>query len=386
MASATGRDELQLQQQSWARCQQQLFLLTLQPHPLVAQVLGQVWADLAAASEEALARHHIMLLNSLLQTTVAAEAAAAAASGASLPPPSPLQLQLVSLLACVLTAVSEQVREGYLANFLVVSDAQDSCKLAVLAAELQLAAVVDGALGGHGAAGLVQAALQQLAGALEGSMDALPAALAASGPWGTEAAVWVAQLLHTLECAVSYLGETGTAQPLLPLLSSLASGTVGLLGTSPASSSLRFAAPALGLLAGMHGISEPLLSDGSLQALLPLLLPWAGRPELAGPVARLAAAYKSCTAPHAQLFHKLMAAADPLVHHAAMEAYTVYVRGCPSANVRSAVPPALQNPGGIAAAGPPPGLGAGPVLRCCPGAWRMACERIGLSPARQPPS
>lgn len=107
--------ERQLAAQTWERCQQQLFLHALQPHPLTAQLLGCVWADLAATASEALVQSHAAVLRDLLRLAAAADAAA----GPHMPP-SPLCSQLLCLLACLLAAAPPAVLDAYYANFLQV--------------------------------------------------------------------------------------------------------------------------------------------------------------------------------------------------------------------------------------------------------------------------
>lgn len=130
--------ERQLAAQTWERCQQQLFLAAMQPHPLTAAVLGGVWADLAGASSEALIKAHIGALRELL---LLAAAAAAAAGGHS--PPTPLYSQLLGLLAGLLVAAPPHIAGAYFGNFLQVRffmrahDALGRCAaLAVAAAQL----------------------------------------------------------------------------------------------------------------------------------------------------------------------------------------------------------------------------------------------------------
>ncbi len=101
--------------QTWERCQQQLFLHALQPHPLTACVLGSVWADLAAVSSEALLKAHISALHDLVH--VAAAAGAAGGHG----PPSPLYSQLLGLLACLLAAAPAPTQDAFFAHFLQAS-------------------------------------------------------------------------------------------------------------------------------------------------------------------------------------------------------------------------------------------------------------------------
>lgn len=355
-ASSAGAQ--QQAQQTWVLCQQHLFRLAVQPHPLIGQVLGEAWADLVSASEEALARHHIMLLAELLNRAAGAEAggaaapAAAAAAAASAPPPpsppSPLQLQLVGLLACLLSNVPAHFREVYFANSLVATDTHDSCKLAVLAAQLQLAALVDGGskAGGGVCVAAAASAMQQLQGALEGGLETALHAMAAGAPAEAgEAAFWLAQLLEALRSGAAYFLAI-EAPPPVQQLQGLAAAAVRLLVESQARAATCFAAAGLGLLRALHALSDALLpTEAQLEALLPPLTAWAGRPVLATAVAGLAAAYKTCDTPHSQLFHALLIRAEPLVAHAAMEAYADYSRGCPPANVRAAVPPALQDAG-----------------------------------------
>lgn len=108
--------ERHLAAQTWERCQQQLFLHALQPHPLTAHVLGCVWSDLAAAASEALLQAHAAGLRDLLRRTAASDAAVGPHA-----PPSPLCSQLLSLLACLLAAADPAVLDAYFANFLQVS-------------------------------------------------------------------------------------------------------------------------------------------------------------------------------------------------------------------------------------------------------------------------
>ena len=107
--------ERSLVAQTWERCQQQLFLHALQPHPLTAHVLGCVWSDLAAAASESLLKAHITALHDLLRLAAAAEAAGGHR------PPSPLYMQLLALLACLLAAAPPATWDAYFANFLQAS-------------------------------------------------------------------------------------------------------------------------------------------------------------------------------------------------------------------------------------------------------------------------
>lgn len=107
--------ECQLSAQTWERCQQLLFRHALQPHPLTAHVLGSVWSDLAAAASEALLQSHVTMLHDLLRLTAAAEAVA----GGHMPP-SPLHMQLLGLVACLLAAAPPAMLDAYYANFLQV--------------------------------------------------------------------------------------------------------------------------------------------------------------------------------------------------------------------------------------------------------------------------
>ena len=114
--------ERQLLVQSWERCQQQLFLSALQPHPLTTAVLGSVWGDLAACSSPALLKSHITGLHDLLRMAAAVEAAATEGGGGGGPgPPSPLLTHLLRLLAAVLSAAPSATQEAYHAAFLQAS-------------------------------------------------------------------------------------------------------------------------------------------------------------------------------------------------------------------------------------------------------------------------
>jgi hypothetical protein len=110
-----GAAERLLAAQTWERCQQQLFLHALQPHPLTSAVLGGVWADLAAVAGEALLQAHVAALADLLRLVAAAEAA-----GGAYLPPSPLHLHLASLLASLLAAAPRPTLHAYYANFVKV--------------------------------------------------------------------------------------------------------------------------------------------------------------------------------------------------------------------------------------------------------------------------
>ena len=110
--------------QTWERCQQQLFLHALQPHPLTAHMLACVWSDLAAVASEPLLKAHITALHDLLRLAAAAEAAGGHG------PPSPLYMQLLALLACLLAAGPPATLDAYFANFLQASlDCLPKCLL-----------------------------------------------------------------------------------------------------------------------------------------------------------------------------------------------------------------------------------------------------------------
>lgn len=252
--------ERQLVAQTWERCQQQLFLHALQPHPLTAHVLGCVWSDLAAASSEALLKSHISALHDLLHVAAAAEAAGGHG------PPSPLYSQLLGLLACLLAAAPAPTQDAFFAHFLQVGRgdggrievdrgnrkwrdegmlqvvypfqppsaahsctwcpqalgkmSDDTCQLACLVADLRLAALVDSASGSAAAAPQVQGLLATLFRWLTEMAPALMKRAASAGAGGQAAGsgpaeaetLYLAWLLEALHCTAAYFAATGGPQ------------------------------------------------------------------------------------------------------------------------------------------------------------------------------
>ena len=98
---------------------------------------------------------------------------------------------------------------------------EDACQLACLAAELRLAALVDGATGAGAAARQVQAVLRHLFALLHETGPAVMRRLCGSsggpeGPGGMAAGqaagVYLAWLLDAAQCAAAYIASTDMPQ------------------------------------------------------------------------------------------------------------------------------------------------------------------------------
>ncbi|KAL4457975.1 hypothetical protein ABPG75_012840 [Micractinium tetrahymenae] len=422
-STAAGNPELdprerQLAAQTWERCQQQLFLHALQPHPVTAHVLGCVWSDLAGTASEALLQSHAVVLRDLLRFAVAADAAA----GPHVPP-SPLCSQLLGLLACLLAAAPPAVLDAYYANFLQLlpTARDDACQLACLAAELRLAALVDTACGRPAAARQAEEVLGGLYAQLHeaGPLVAKRLAKEGAGDAGGEAEedrAYLAWLLDALQCGVAYFAST-RAQPApqaAQVLAILPGRLALLLSHAAKHGALSFAGPLLAALRDLQSLAP--LEQHDLQLLLPALTACLQRPELAAAAAQLVPALATCSTPHAEVVQAALAAPTPLLQHLGMEAFRLYARACPPENVGRAVPPAACNPDtglpgeaftalmqqyAARTPGPPPAeeemaawaaalrqeaLGAAAALRRAAEAHRAAAEAAGAGRAAEPAS
>lgn len=177
----------------------ELCRLAVTPHPLVAAALGELWPAIIGPCDPAVARQHITAVHDLL------EAAAAAGAGAG---PylalSPLAQQLAALLACLLSAASPGLAEDCLLGFLQASALDDTCSLACLSAELQVAKLAGAAAGSPACMAAVQTTLQPLSALLGEAAAVAPALDPAS-----EEATYLAWLIDCTASGIAALGSAG---------------------------------------------------------------------------------------------------------------------------------------------------------------------------------
>lgn len=331
-----------------------------------------MWSDLAALASEPLLSSHIAALHDLLRLAAAAEAC----GGAS--PPSPLYLQLAGLLAGLLSAAAPSTTDAFFRDFLKVSPSMhtDACQLACLAADLRLATLTDAASGGDAAAGHVQGVLADLCTRLEKVGPAVLRHVASAGNSGPEGeALYMAWLLEAVHCAVAYAASTRAPQasprcglrllrhvwlplPILtcpylpailqlardPRLPNLTHRLAVVLTRTVAHGVFAFAAPVLGALADLQGLSP--LQPQELELLLPALAACQQRPELAAAVSALVPALAHCPTLHTHVLQSALSGQSPLQQHLGMEAYRRYAKTCPPDNIMAALPPTMKERGG----------------------------------------
>ncbi|KAK9809899.1 hypothetical protein WJX72_001244 [[Myrmecia] bisecta] len=120
---------------SWAGCEECLFLQAVQAHPVRLQLLLAVWAALCRHAEPALAEQHISILYMMLENTTALEAP-------DTPSFSPLPAQLTLLLGGLLPACPPDLAQSILCSMIEAGEAGarvDARGAALLAATLRVA-------------------------------------------------------------------------------------------------------------------------------------------------------------------------------------------------------------------------------------------------------